>query len=213
MKKGTAIILLGLLLIAAALSITGYNIIDDYRAGNEADEVLSALSPMIDPDPIPGSGMPTDSYGSPENIEYPDYVLNSGMDMLTKTVKGREYIGILSLPSINKEFPVLSEWDYRGLKIAPCRYYGSPYSSGFVICAHNYYRHFGPIDNLSYGDRVYFTDISGNVFSYEVTEITNLLPTSIGEMISDEWDLTLFTCTLDGRKRITVRCKKLSPTA
>jgi len=34
-----------------------------------------------------------------------------------------------------------------------------------------------------------------------------LLPTAVEEMTAGEWDLTLFTCTLGGRSRVTVRCE------
>lgn len=30
--------------------------------------------------------------------------------------------------------------------------------------------------------------------------------TAVEEMRAGEWDLTLFTCTYDGRARVTVRC-------
>lgn len=52
-------------------------------------------------------------------------------------------------------------------------------------------------------------DADGNVFAYDVAEIQVLQSTAIGDMVSGEWDLSLFTCTLGGQTRLTVRCEKI----
>ena len=56
MKKGTLSIIAGLLLIAAALSLTAYNLWDDRRAGAEAQRILTELLPQIEEDPVPKEG-------------------------------------------------------------------------------------------------------------------------------------------------------------
>ena len=56
------------------------------------------------------------------------------------------------------------------------------------------------------GEIITFTDMDGNVFFYEVAEIEILDPYAKEEMLSGEWDLTLFTCTYGGQERVTVRC-------
>ena len=60
------------------------------------------------------------------------------------------------------------------------------------------------------GDRVTFTDVDGNVFLYSVAEIQILQPGDVEEMLSGGWALTLFTCTLGGRTRVTVRCEEVA---
>ena len=133
------------------------------------------------------------------------------MSMPIETINGINYIGVLDIPAINRELPVLSEWDYSNLKIAPCRYAGSAYLDNMVLCAHNYDIHFGSLKNLSYGDEIIFTDMDGNVFTYKVIEIETLQPTAIEEMTIGDWDLTLFTCTVGGATRVAVRCEKTAP--
>ena len=220
MKKGNVFIITGLLLIAAALILTSYNLWDNYRAGKTAEAMLGQLVPMVETDPVPtqgrivnGSSESADGVddGLSAEIEYPDYILNPGMDMPVKDIDGKKYIGVISIPSIDRELPVLSEWNYSNLKIGPCRYTGSAYLDDFVICAHNYKIQFGPLRRLNYGDTVTFTDMDGNVFNYKVAEIVTLQPTAIEEMINSDWDLTLFTCTMGGAARVTVRCEKVDP--
>jgi sortase A len=75
-----------------------------------------------------------------------------------------------------------------------------------VIAAHNYESHFGLIKTLSIGDEVIFTDVDNNVFNYTVSDVTQLGPYDSDIMTTGDWDLTLFTCTIGGSYRVTVRC-------
>ena len=203
MKKGTIPMTIGLMLIAAAISITVYNLWDNHRAGITVSSVLELLMPHIKDNPVPEEGRLI--Y---DEIEYPDYVLNPEMDMPVQIVDGKEFVGVLSIPALDKKFPVFNEWNYTNLKTSVCRYVGTAYLDNMVICAHNYDKHFGLIKHLSYGDTVLFTDMDGNIFTYEVIEIETLQPNAIEEMTTGDWDLTLFTCTLGGGSRVTVRCDR-----
>ena len=139
----------------------------------------------------------------------PDYILDPDMEMPIVEIDGDAYIGTLEIPVLGLSLPVMSDWSYPKLKTAPCRYAGTAYKSGFVVAGHNYRRHFGTLSRLAPGDRVIFTDVDGNIFAYDVAEIQVLKPTAIEDMMSEEWDLSLFTCTLDGQTRLTVRCEKI----
>lgn len=44
--------------------------------------------------------------------------------------------------------------------------------------------------------------------AYEVTEVEELQPTEIGQMLESGYDLTLYTCTYGGQSRVTVRCSR-----
>ena len=48
--------------------------------------------------------------------------------------------------------------------------------------------------------------MDGNRFIYAVSGTEQLPGTAIEEMESGDWDLTLFTCTIGGAARVTVRC-------
>ncbi|RGD82813.1 sortase [Ruminococcus sp. AF25-13] len=120
---------------------------------------------------------------------------------------GAACIGILEIPAIDLKLPVLSEWSYPFLKRAPCRYSGSAYLDNLVITAHNYRTYFGKLKELEVGTEVIFTDAAGNRFEYKVAAVEALTPQSVKDMTSGEWALSLFTCTLDGKNRVTVRCE------
>ena len=204
-KRGSLLITLGVLLLAAALGLTAYNLYEDHRAAVAADQVTVQLKEVL---PEPQPQQPSQP-STPETV-IPDYILNPHMDMPEIEIDGEEYIGTLSLPSLDIELPIISHWSYPRLRIAPCRYVGSAYTDDLVIAAHNYNYHFGQLKNLNEGERVVFTDTDGNVFTYEVAARETLMPTAVEEMTSGEWDLTLFTCTLGGSYRVTVRCDRIN---
>ena len=190
----------GLLLIAASLALAAYNVIDAQRAARSAAQALEALSQTT-----------AVSAAEPEQAsadDAPAYLADPEMPMPTVSFDGNDYIGRVDIPSLGLSLPVISEWSYPRLKIAPCRYTGSAYLDNLIIAAHNYSSHFGNLNRLNTGDTVTFTDVDGNQFTYAVSLIEDLPGTAIEEMQAGEWDLTLFTCTLGGRSRITVRCER-----
>ena len=203
-RPGRGLVLAGLVLIAAALALTGYNLWDDWRAGASVSQVLSQMpSPSLPGDADAGAGETAD----PDEALIPDYILDPTREMPTVEIGGSDYVGTLEIPALELSLPVLSQWSYANLRIAPCRYSGTAYQGSFVIAAHNYRSHFGQLGSLSIGDTVTFTDVDSNLFSYRVAEVQVLEPTAIEEMVMEGWDLTLFTCTIGGQARLTVRCE------
>lgn len=187
---------LGAVLVLAALSLFLWNQRENNEAGTSAEKILPQVIEQIE---TPGAGQ------EPEEPSYPDPY---DPTMTEVEIDGYAYVGYLSIPSLELELPVMSEWDYTRLKIAPCRYAGSTKTDDLVICAHNYTRHFGPIRNLTPGDTVTFTDMDGVVWQYEVVAVDILAPTDVEDMTAGGYDLTLFTCTYGGASRVTVRCER-----
>lgn len=232
-KRGTFPIVLGLLLITAALSIAAYNLYDSFRAEAIANDVLDDLLPQMTKEPTPAFLKPN----VPDPTEqYPDYILNPNMEMPVKAVESPiplaetsggtgggsgggsgggyamlEYIGVLDIPALGMKLPVLGTWSYSNLTITACRYSGSAYQGNMVICGHNYMSLFGRIGRLSIDDTVEFTDMDGNVFTYQVKEVETVIPQAVQVMTTGDWDLTLFTCTAGAQTRIAVRCVQVSP--
>jgi sortase A len=199
-KKGFPLMITGILLLAGSLALTLYNLYIDKSAGEKSEAVEQQLSQQIQ-EKITG-----DSYGQEDITDLPLYVKNPEMAMPVISIDGNDYIGVLDIPALDISLPVMSEWSYPKLKIAPCRYTGTIYMNNMVIAAHNYDSHFGRLKELQPGDSITFTDTDGNLFSYEVADMEVLEPTAIEDMKNSGYDLTLFTCTYGGKTRYTVRC-------
>ena len=191
-NRGTVWINAGLLLIAAALFLSVYNEWESHEARDSARQVIAQLC----------DALPTEA-GEPTTL--PDV----RREMPVKTINGRDYIGVLSIPSLELELPVISQWDYPALKVAPCRYSGSLYQDNLIICAHNYASHFGKLKELQPGDIVLFTDMDEHVVTFQVVERETLNPMDTEGMEAGDWDLTLFTCTIDGQTRVTIRLERV----
>lgn len=202
-KKGTPLIALGLLLIAAALSLVAYNLKESQNARQFGAEVVDLMCETLYSEPAQKD---TATIDAAEEVVLPDYLRDPEMEMPVQTIDGQDYIGVLSIPALNLELPVISQWSYPGLRVAPCRYRGSAYTDNLIIAAHNYSSHFGNLKTLREGDSIFFVDVRGNAFSYEVAALETLAPTATEEMASGDWDLTLFTCTVGGQSRVTLRC-------
>ena len=201
MKRGAFWIHLGLLLIAAALFLSAYNEMESHEARNSAQQVIAQMCQTL----------PTETVAETEAPAIPEYLLDADREMPVQTINGRDYIGVLTIPSLELELPVLSQWDYPALKVAPCRYSGSLYQDNLIICAHNYASHFGKIKNLRVGDTAIFTDMAENVVRFQLAAQETIQPEDLEAMEAGDWDLTLFTCTVGGQSRVTVRFVREDP--
>ena len=198
---GVGCIVLGICCLIASVGFIVYNHWEETQARNASTDMLLNIRENI-PDNTqtettpPGNGE-TESMGIPQQ-------------MPTTPVNGYDCIGVLSIPVLEVELPVLTDWSYEKLKVAPCHYFGSYYEKDFVIAAHNYQSHFGRLSALQSGDLILFTDISGTVYCYEVVLLETLPANATEEMITSGFGLSLYTCTPGGASRVTVRCNTVS---
>ena len=195
-KAGNCLIYIGFLFVVAAIILTSYNFWDDRRAaaasGAAMEEILLDIS----------------NAKEMQEEETPDYFVAPEMEMPKSSVGEYDYIGVLDIPALGMNLPVVGELSYSALKVAPCRYTGSAYQDDLIIAAHNYSGHFGKIKRLQAGDDVFFTDMDGNLFSYQVVSMEVLKGTAVEDMRGGGYDLTLFTCTYGGESRVTIRCER-----
>ena len=190
-KAGIIFVTLGVVLILSALLLFLYNEFEDRRAGQQAeslmDEIHSAMADVTE---------------SQETLP---------AEMPVVEIDGYEYIGYLSIPDLELELPVMAEWDYSRLKIAPCRHFGSSRTDDLVIAAHNYKTHFGSLSKLESGAEVIFTDMDGIENRYElVRDPETLAPDAVDAVQNSGYDLVLYTCTPGGATRVVAFCDRVT---
>ncbi len=192
-NKGNLLIGVGLLCIIAALFIVLYNIYDGERAEKMAREIVARLQ-----DEIP---------------DEPEIVMSQVLaerEMPVIELEGYRYVGTLEVPDLGLSLPVMETWDDARLKISPCRYAGNIYQDNLVIAGHNYRGHFSRLKSLPMESDIVFTDAEGNTYAYTIAWVELLRPEQVEEMTAEDgdadWDLTLFTCTVGGGERYTIRC-------
>lgn len=219
--------LVGMLSLCGALGLQGYNLMEEKRAEAYSEAVLPELEQVIaEIAGETGAGADAAMDGTTPEMQktgiqdgviqnygaQTDRISQAAVNFTTDgeepvvIVDGTAYLGYLEIPELGLTLPVRENLSYPGLRESPCRYSGSVNNGGLVIAAHNYKRHFSKIGSLKPEDKISFTDGAGNVHQYQVVGSEVLEPEQVEEMKSDQWDLTLFTCTYGGSRRIAVRC-------
>ena len=178
-KAGYALVLAGGILILCALLFMVYNDYTDHQAGYSADAILDEMKT----------------------------VMTDGENQMI--LERDEFIGYVSIPSLDVELPVIADWDYEKLKKYPCRHFGAEETNDLVIAAHNYESHFGRLSELTEGDKVTFTDVNGKTYQYQVCSSLTVDPDEVDLVQNSGYDLVLYSCTPGwGTYRVVVFCKK-----
>lgn len=220
-KAGIVCLTVGAVLIVSALLLLVHNRMEDRRAGEAAEQVMPEIMEIITAKQTPAAETeetekteePAEEVREEEELpaepeEPSEEEAEESPKMTVEQIAGYGYIGILSIPSLGLDLPVMDECTDGNLKKAPCRYHGSTAEDNLVIAGHNYRQHFGYLSNVNYGDEVTFTDMDGTVHRYEVGLVEVLAATAVDEMNNSDWELSLYTCTYSGTERITVRCER-----
>lgn len=188
-QAGKLFIVMGAVLITTALLLFFHNQYIAYSAGKNAEILLESVCGAIE-------------NGKEGNDNLSDY-------LPVVEIEGYGYVGYLSVPDLELNLPVMSEWDYTRLKIAPCRQFGSSRTDDLVIAAHNYKKHFGKLSQLEIGAKITFTDMDGIEKEYVLQNISTLQAEDVDIVQNSGYDLVLYTCTPGGNARVTVFCNRL----
>ena len=132
---------------------------------------------------------------------------------------GIEYsvIGLIEIPKINLNYPILSKINDNLLKIAPCKFYGPmPNEYGnLCIAGHNYdnYKFFSKIYTLNINDEILIHDMKGNILKYLVTDNFEVKENEFDKVINSDnsiKQITLVTCNNSNSNRIIIKAKSES---
>ena len=189
-KIGIIFMVVGLVLVLSAVALLVYNSYESKRAQDQSEQIMGSLIEAI-------------AQNQTHDVDPFD------TEMKVVEIDGYGYIGYLSIPSLNLNLPVMSEWDYTRLKTAPCRYYGSTKTDNLVVAAHNYRSHFGYIGRLKAGETITFTDMENHKKTYVVTSVEILNPSDSDKVKDTGDELILYTCTYRGVSRVVVRCSEV----
>lgn len=202
-KFGILLIILGCGLVTAALALFLRNQQEQHRAATASQEAIVKVVEAIQTQKDPAIPAETAAPTAPAAPTVPEE-----RAMTVVEIDGYGYVGFIGIPALGLELPVMTDWSYDQLLIAPCRYSGSMFSDDLVIMAHNYPVHFGRLKELHDGDVVSFTDMDGDTVTYQVMAMEILGAAAVEEITSGEYDLTLFTCTYGGENRVVIRCDR-----
>lgn len=186
---------LGVLMILGAAGLLLHNRREYDRMASFSAQVLPEISEYLE------SAWPTATLPPLETDPQ-----SGSREMRVVEIDGKSYAGVLSIPDIDYQVPVLWECNDELLQLGACRFHGSTYGGDLVLCAHNYNRLYSLLTGLRPGDPVLFTDMDGLTWSYQVSDLETLGPDMVTEMNDSGYELSFFTCTYGGQARLTLRC-------
>lgn len=131
-------------------------------------------------------------------------------------------IAKIEIPKINVTYSILqgetgsTAETEELLKISPLKFHGcDPNEVGnFCIVGHNYRnsKFFSKVPKLVVGDKVNLTDLTNRTITYEVYDMHTVDPSDTSDttqLTGGKKELTLITCTDDGKQRVIVRCREV----
>lgn len=134
-------------------------------------------------------------------------------------VRMEEYnvVGVVKIPKINVEYPILEKVTKRSLEIAVAQLAtqrGINNPGNTTVLGHNYRNNlfFAKLHLLTNGDKIIVTDMSGRVVTYEVYEVATRKPSDTS-YVSRETDgkveISLSTCNDDSTLRHVVLAREV----
>ena len=84
-------------------------------------------------------------------------------------VDGIDFVGILEMPRYGSVQPVCASWGH--VNKYPCQFSGSVYNGTMQIGVTSQRGQYDFYREISVGDTVFFTDMEGNRYTYEVTNL------------------------------------------
>lgn len=202
-KRGSfVLLLLGAALLCAALLLAAKNRREETSAGEAAAALLAQAEQTIAQHAAPPAAVPTPAPSSA--VE--ETLSPSPSASPSAAPEGPAFLGVLSVPAVSLTVPVLAEWSYYHLTLAPCRDCGSVETGDLVIAAHNYDTHFGRLSRIAPGDSVYFTDMAGSTTEYAAASVEQRDPSDAEGVRDSGYPLVLYTCSWDCTARVTVFC-------
>ena len=119
-------------------------------------------------------------------------------------IDGTDFVGILEMPKFGSSLPVCGDWG--AVSKYPCVFDGSVYDGSLQIGATTQKGQYDFYRAISVGDSVYFTDMEGNRFSYQVADIRYEKHADQDALQKNAGALTLFIKNVYAMEYIVVFC-------
>ena len=125
-------------------------------------------------------------------------------EMPALSLDGKDFIGIIEMPSHNLSLPVCAEWGNESKY--PCKFSGSIYDKSLQIGATSQKGQYDFYREISVGDAVLYTDMSGKRYSFTVTDLKYRKHADQSALTEKPSDLTLFIKNIYDFEYLIVFC-------
>lgn len=215
----TVLLVIIIIAIVAALAFGGYKVYQQITSTKDANEFVNSFIENTTKNDI------INNTEDQNNVVGENSVLNQLQNTPqgngtgstthnTQSYKGFAVIGTIEIPKINLSYPILKETSVSAIEVSVAMLHGAgPNKAGnTIIVGHNYRngQFFANNKNLSIGDKIYITDLSGKRLSYTIYdkfETTTEDTEFITRNTNGAREISLQTCTDDGSLRLVILAK------
>lgn len=124
--------------------------------------------------------------------------------------------GIIKIPKINIEYPILEETNVESLNLSITKFWGTKINEigNVTLAGHNNLNNtmFGRINKLEKGDIIELTDLQNITLQYEVFDTYTIDPNDISCILQVEEntrEVTLITCKNGRANRFIVKAREI----
>ncbi len=133
-------------------------------------------------------------------------------------VKYKDYnvVGIITIPKIGIEYPILDTTNEKTMKVAITKFWGNNVNElgNFTMAGHNNKdgTMFGKTKRLNIGDKIEMTDLTGKTIEYEIFDQYLIDPNDVSCVKSvkeNTREVTLITCANGRNNRLITKAREI----
>ena len=134
---------------------------------------------------------------------------------INEQIEGHKVVGIIKIPKINLEYPILETTSKETLNLSITKFWGNKINEigNVTLAGHNNLNGtmFGKTKNLDIGDIIELTDIQNVTLKYKVFKKYVIDPNDITVILPEEEgtrEVTLITCTNGNKNRLIIKARQ-----
>lgn len=150
------------------------------------------------------------------NKEKQNNISNEPIQEIKQEIHGNKVVGIIKIPKIELEYPILETTSVETLKLSITKFWGNKINEigNVTLAGHNNLSGtmFGKTKNLEIGDIIELTDIQNVTLKYEIFDKYVIDPNDIRCILPIEEysrEVTLITCTNGNKNRLIVKAREI----
>lgn len=131
-------------------------------------------------------------------------------------IEGYKVLGIIRIPKINLEYPILSETNKISMKKSITKFWGPNLNTvgNLTLAGHNNKdgTMFGKVKKLEIGDIIEIEDLNKNTVKYKIFDIYVIDPNDVSCVESidpNKKEVTLITCTNGNKNRLITKAREI----
>lgn len=197
MKKITVYKTILVMLVITALVLATF-IIKKYIEGNKIESNIQSVLQEIK----------KEKQSNPNQIDV--------IKEIDEEIEGYKVVGIINIPKINIEYPILEKTNKESLKLSITKFWGEKINQkgNVVLAGHNNLNNkmFGKIDRLENGDIIELTGSQMVTVKYQVFDKYVIDPNDIDCIFpidENTREITLITCTNRDKNRLVVKAREI----